>query len=187
MLVSLMALFIRLIIRLFQLVFSVGTVFFSHIKSANSVFQPAYEHSRTGSISWDLARISSHLILSYLISYLIIIIIIKKSKEWTPFWCGIPTLCLLRSRTPRLHPSLATNLAPLISKGRKQTVRPSRSLPLRLPHATCKEIHGQQGNSNHQSRNNRMSSSIGKKSITLTNRGAVPWQKLTLRSPRAAS
>jgi hypothetical protein len=40
--------FIRLIIRLFQLVFSVGTVFFSHNKSANSVFQPAYQHSRTG-------------------------------------------------------------------------------------------------------------------------------------------
>jgi hypothetical protein len=40
-------LFIRLIIRLFQLVFSAGTVFFSHNKSANSVFQPAYQHSRT--------------------------------------------------------------------------------------------------------------------------------------------
>jgi hypothetical protein len=42
-----MALFIRLIIRLFQLVFLVGTVFFSHNKSANSVFQPAYQYSRT--------------------------------------------------------------------------------------------------------------------------------------------
>jgi hypothetical protein len=42
------ALFTRLIIRLFQLVFSVGTTFFSHNKSANSVFQPAYQHSRTG-------------------------------------------------------------------------------------------------------------------------------------------
>jgi hypothetical protein len=41
------ALFIRLIIRLFQLVFLAGTVFFSHNKSANSVFQPAYQHSRT--------------------------------------------------------------------------------------------------------------------------------------------
>jgi hypothetical protein len=39
------ALFIRLIIRTFQLVFSAGTVFFSHNKSANSVFQPAYQHS----------------------------------------------------------------------------------------------------------------------------------------------
>jgi hypothetical protein len=46
-----MALFIWLIIRLFQLVFSAGTVFFSHNKSANSVFQPAYQHSRTGPIS----------------------------------------------------------------------------------------------------------------------------------------
>jgi hypothetical protein len=41
------ALFIRLIIRLFQLVFSAGTIFFSHNKSANSVFQPAYQHSQT--------------------------------------------------------------------------------------------------------------------------------------------
>jgi hypothetical protein len=36
------ALFIRLIIRTFQLVFSVRTVFFSYDKSANSIFQPAY-------------------------------------------------------------------------------------------------------------------------------------------------
>jgi hypothetical protein len=41
-------LFIRLIIRTFQLVFSVRIVFFSHNKSVNSVFQPAYQHSRTG-------------------------------------------------------------------------------------------------------------------------------------------
>jgi hypothetical protein len=40
-------LFIWLIIRLIQLVFSAGTVFFSHEKSANSVFQPAYNSSRT--------------------------------------------------------------------------------------------------------------------------------------------
>jgi hypothetical protein len=39
-------LFIRLIIRHFQLIFSVRTVFFSHNKSVNSVFQPAYQHSR---------------------------------------------------------------------------------------------------------------------------------------------
>jgi hypothetical protein len=42
-----LALFIWLIIRLIQLVFSAGTVFFSHKKSANSVFQPAYNSSRT--------------------------------------------------------------------------------------------------------------------------------------------
>jgi hypothetical protein len=41
-----MALFIWLIIRLIQLVFSARTVFFSHKKSANSVFQPAYNSSR---------------------------------------------------------------------------------------------------------------------------------------------
>jgi hypothetical protein len=41
------ALFIWLIIRLIQLVFLARTVFFSHKKSANSVFQPAYNSSRT--------------------------------------------------------------------------------------------------------------------------------------------
>jgi hypothetical protein len=41
-------LFTRLIIRLFQLVFSAETVFFSHNKSANNVFQQAYQPSRTG-------------------------------------------------------------------------------------------------------------------------------------------
>jgi hypothetical protein len=35
---QIMGLFIRLIIRLFQLVFSAGTIFFSHNKLANSVF-----------------------------------------------------------------------------------------------------------------------------------------------------
>jgi hypothetical protein len=42
-----LALFIQLIIRTFQLVFSAGTMFFSHNNSANSIFQPAYQHSRT--------------------------------------------------------------------------------------------------------------------------------------------
>jgi hypothetical protein len=46
-----MALFIWLIVRLIQLVFSAGTVFFSHKKSANSVFQPAYNSSRTAPIT----------------------------------------------------------------------------------------------------------------------------------------
>jgi hypothetical protein len=40
-------LFIRLIIRLIQFVFSVEIIFFSHDKSVNSVFQPAYQHSQT--------------------------------------------------------------------------------------------------------------------------------------------
>jgi hypothetical protein len=40
--------FIRLIVHTFQLVFSAGTMFFSHNKSVNSVFQPAYQHNRTG-------------------------------------------------------------------------------------------------------------------------------------------
>jgi hypothetical protein len=42
---AIMAPFIWLIIRLIRLVFSAGTVFFSHKKSANSVFQPAYNSS----------------------------------------------------------------------------------------------------------------------------------------------
>jgi hypothetical protein len=41
------ALFIWLIIRFIQLVFLTRTVFFSHKKSTNSVFQPAYNSSRT--------------------------------------------------------------------------------------------------------------------------------------------
>jgi hypothetical protein len=41
-------LFIRLIIRIFHLVFSAETIFLSHNKSANSVFQPVYQHNRTG-------------------------------------------------------------------------------------------------------------------------------------------
>jgi hypothetical protein len=43
-----MALFIQLIIRTFQLVFSAGTMSFSYNKSANNVFQPAYQYSRRG-------------------------------------------------------------------------------------------------------------------------------------------
>jgi hypothetical protein len=46
-----MTLFIQLIIHTFQLVFSAETVFFSHNKSTNSVFQPAYQHSRTRPMS----------------------------------------------------------------------------------------------------------------------------------------
>jgi hypothetical protein len=41
-------LFTWFIIRLFQFIFLVRTVFLSHNKSANSVFQPVYEPSRTG-------------------------------------------------------------------------------------------------------------------------------------------
>jgi hypothetical protein len=48
-----------LINHTFQLVFSAKTVFFSHNKSANSVFQPAYEHSRTGPLSTDWAASAS--------------------------------------------------------------------------------------------------------------------------------
>jgi hypothetical protein len=46
-----MALFIWLIICLIQLVFSAGTVFFSHKKSTNNAFQLAYNSSRTRPIA----------------------------------------------------------------------------------------------------------------------------------------
>jgi IS4 transposase len=49
--VAVMVLFIWLIIRLIRLVFSAGTVFFSHKKLANSIFQPAYNSSRTTPMS----------------------------------------------------------------------------------------------------------------------------------------
>jgi hypothetical protein len=57
-----MTLFIRLIIRPFQLLFLARTVFFSHNKSANSVFQPAYQHSRTGPILDMLAPLRTILL-----------------------------------------------------------------------------------------------------------------------------
>ena len=44
------ALFAFLIIHLFQLVFSVGTVFFSYNKSAGTVFQLVFSAKRTGPI-----------------------------------------------------------------------------------------------------------------------------------------
>jgi hypothetical protein len=50
-----LALFIWLIIRLIQFVFSAGTIFFSHKKSANSVFQPAYNSSRMAPFSFSLS------------------------------------------------------------------------------------------------------------------------------------
>jgi hypothetical protein len=47
------ALFAYLIIRIFQLVFSVGTVFFSHNKSANSTFSHGFSAKRMGSVSFS--------------------------------------------------------------------------------------------------------------------------------------
>jgi hypothetical protein len=58
-----LSLFTRLIIRLFQLVFSAGIIFFSHNESANSIFQPAYQTNRTGPMThvsvllWDLQEL----------------------------------------------------------------------------------------------------------------------------------
>jgi hypothetical protein len=51
-----MVMFIWLIIRIFQLVFSAGTMFFSHTKLTNNVFQPAYQHSRTEPMSGNVGR-----------------------------------------------------------------------------------------------------------------------------------
>jgi hypothetical protein len=55
-LIDTLALFIWLIIRLIQLVFSAGTIFFSHKKSATSVFQPAYNSSRTAPLNTKLVK-----------------------------------------------------------------------------------------------------------------------------------
>jgi hypothetical protein len=62
-----MALFIRLIIHLFQLVFLVGTIFFSHTKSVNNVFQPAYQHSRMGPMFQSKPLVALFLIVSLLL------------------------------------------------------------------------------------------------------------------------
>jgi hypothetical protein len=51
-----MALFIRLIIRLFQLVFLAETVFFLSQQISQQCFQPAYQHSRTAPIYKFLAN-----------------------------------------------------------------------------------------------------------------------------------
>jgi hypothetical protein len=59
--------FIRLIIRLFQLVFSAEIVFFSHNKSANSVFQPAYQYSRTALMYHLAEQLISYTKQTYLI------------------------------------------------------------------------------------------------------------------------
>jgi len=50
-----MALFVSLIIRTFQLVFSAGTLFFSHNKSAGTVFRLVFSAKRTGPmyLSWQ--------------------------------------------------------------------------------------------------------------------------------------
>jgi hypothetical protein len=58
-----MALFNRLIIRTFQLVFSAGTVFFSHDKSANSVFRRLISATERGQylLPQDLSNTSSSL------------------------------------------------------------------------------------------------------------------------------
>jgi len=44
------ALFASFIIRLFQFVFSAGTVFFSHNKSAGTIFQVVFSAKRTGPV-----------------------------------------------------------------------------------------------------------------------------------------
>jgi hypothetical protein len=48
-------LFIRLIIRTFQLVFSVETIFFSHNKSTNGIFQPTYQYKPVSLLSFVLS------------------------------------------------------------------------------------------------------------------------------------
>ena len=54
--------FASLIIRLFQLVFSAGTVFFSHNKSVGTVFRLVFSAKRTRLIShlYDLAKTNLH-------------------------------------------------------------------------------------------------------------------------------
>jgi hypothetical protein len=50
-----MALFIRLIIRTFQLIFLAGTIFFSHNKSANSVFSRLISTAERGLYASNLS------------------------------------------------------------------------------------------------------------------------------------
>jgi hypothetical protein len=65
---KILVLFIRLIICLFQLVFSVRTVFFSQKKKSDeTIFQPAYQHSRMPPL--NIENIIAHLYLFYSILY----------------------------------------------------------------------------------------------------------------------
>jgi len=52
----LLALFAFLIIRLFKLVFLAGIVFFSHNKSAGSVFRLVFSAKRMGPWSWLFSK-----------------------------------------------------------------------------------------------------------------------------------
>ena len=49
--IQILALFVSLLIRLFQLVFLAGTVFFSHNKSAGTMFRLVFSAKRTGPLS----------------------------------------------------------------------------------------------------------------------------------------
>ena len=54
---SVLAMFACLIIRTFQLVFSAGTVFFSHNKSIETVFRLVFSAKRTGPLSLYLLQV----------------------------------------------------------------------------------------------------------------------------------
>ena len=50
------AMFVSFIIRLFQLIFSAGTVFFSHNKSAGTVFRLVFPAKGTGPLGEQLKK-----------------------------------------------------------------------------------------------------------------------------------
>jgi hypothetical protein len=60
---KMLTLFTRLIIRLFQLVFSAETVFFSHNKLINSIFLAGLSAQPNGAIEWLYLTI--YLVLSF--------------------------------------------------------------------------------------------------------------------------
>ena len=82
-----MALFAYLIIRLFQLVFSARTVFFSHNKSTETVFRLIFSAKRTG--PYVLVLLISSSGLSWLLAWKMLVLLIKGYESiflWLA-WC----------------------------------------------------------------------------------------------------
>jgi hypothetical protein len=79
-----LALFIWLIIRLIQLVFSARTVFFSHEKSVNSVFQPAYNSSRTAPLSqFGHCLVAAQLVAATSVVFPLFLVVLRCGELWS--------------------------------------------------------------------------------------------------------
>jgi len=85
--VSIKALFASLIIRLFQLIFSTGTVFFSHNKSAETAFWLVFSAKRTGPMLENVERLHA----------------LHPNRNWAPLSFLVCTIVFFTTST-MLHP-----------------------------------------------------------------------------------